>query len=61
MTQKRKLVLVGDSAFAEIACEYFSAGDEYEVVAFAVEQAYLKRDSLLGRPVAAFENLPSRY
>lgn len=61
MAQKRKLVLVGDSAFAEIACEYFSAGDDYEVVAFAVEQAYLKRDSLLGRPVVAFENLAGLY
>lgn len=61
MAQKRKLVLVGDSAFAEIACEYFSAGDDYEVVAFAVEQAYLKRDRLLDRPVVAFETLPSLY
>lgn len=61
MAQKRKLVLVGDSAFAEIACEYFSAGDDYEVVAFAVEQAYLKRDSLLGRPVVAFETLTKLY
>lgn len=61
MAQKRKLVLVGDSAFAEIACEYFSAGDDYEVVAFAVEQAYLKRDSLLGRPVVAFETLAPLY
>lgn len=61
MAQKRKLILGGDSAFAEIACEYFSAGDAYEVVAFAVEQAYLKRDSLMGRPVVAFENLTSLY
>jgi sugar O-acyltransferase (sialic acid O-acetyltransferase NeuD family) len=61
MARKRKLVLVGDSAFAEIACEYFSAGDDYEVVAFAVEQAYLKRDSLQGRPVVAFENLATLY
>jgi hypothetical protein len=61
VAQKRKLVLVGDSAFAEIACEYFSAGDEYEVIAFAVEQAYLKRDSLQGRPVVAFENLAALY
>lgn len=57
----RKLVIVGDSAFAEIACEYFSADSRYEVAAFAVEQAYLNRDRLSGRPVVAFERLAELY
>jgi sugar O-acyltransferase (sialic acid O-acetyltransferase NeuD family) len=55
--QQRKLVIVGDSAFAEIAYEYFTHESDYEVVAFAVERAYLKRDSLFGVPVVAFEDL----
>jgi ssRNA-specific RNase YbeY (16S rRNA maturation enzyme) len=50
----RKLVIVGDSAFAEIACEYFTHDSPYEVVAFAVERAFLKRDTLMGRSVIAF-------
>jgi len=58
MTPKnRKLVIVGDSAFAEIAREYFDADTDYEVVAFSVEQAFLKRDTLHGLPVVPFETL----
>ena len=57
----RKLVIVGDSAFAEVACEYFDADSRYEVAAFAVEQAFLKRDRLLDRPVVAFERLAELY
>lgn len=53
----KKLVIVGDSAFAEIAHEYFDADTEYEVVAFAVESAYLKRQELRGLPVVSFETL----
>ena len=56
--KSRPLVIVGDSAFAEIACEYFDADTEYDVVAFAVERAYLRKTALMGRPVLAFEDLP---
>ncbi|WP_207540773.1 acetyltransferase [Sabulicella rubraurantiaca] len=51
------LVLIGDSAFAEVAHEYFEAYTEYRVVAFAVEQAYLTRDRLQDLPVVPFETL----
>lgn len=57
----RKLVIVGDSAFAEVAYEYFDADTRYNVTAFAVEQAYLTRDSLLGRPVVPFERVVELY
>jgi sugar O-acyltransferase (sialic acid O-acetyltransferase NeuD family) len=61
MEKSRKLVLIGDSAFAEVAYEYFTHDSEYEVVAFAVEKAYLKREELFGMPVVPFEELPSRF
>jgi sugar O-acyltransferase (sialic acid O-acetyltransferase NeuD family) len=61
MQKNRKLILVGDSAFAEVAYEYFTHDSAYEVVAFAVEQEYLKRDSLFGVPVVAFESLEQRF
>jgi sugar O-acyltransferase (sialic acid O-acetyltransferase NeuD family) len=61
MQKNRKLILVGDSAFAEVAYEYFTHDSDYEVVAFAVEQDYLKRDSLFGVPVVAFESLEQRF
>jgi sugar O-acyltransferase (sialic acid O-acetyltransferase NeuD family) len=59
--KERKLVIVGDSAFAEVAREYFARSSYYEPVAFAVEQAFLKRDTLLGIPVVPFEGLAERF
>src|SRR4051812_9364508 len=56
----RKLILLGDSAFAEIAFEYFTHDSPYEVVAFAVERAFLKRTELFGLPVVAIEDLPEK-
>jgi sugar O-acyltransferase (sialic acid O-acetyltransferase NeuD family) len=61
MTKDRKLILLGDSAFAEVAYEYFTHDSPYEVVAFAVEAAYRKRDSLFGLPVVPFEALEQTY
>lgn len=61
MNKDRKLVILGDSAFAEIAYEYFHHDSPYEVVAFAVEREYLKRDSLFGLPVVPFEDLEERH
>jgi sugar O-acyltransferase (sialic acid O-acetyltransferase NeuD family) len=61
VTKTRKLVIGGDSAFAEIAREYFDADSEYEVVGFTVEQAFLKRDTLHGLPVVPFESLEQHF
>jgi len=61
MKQKRKLVIVGDSAFAEIAFEYFDADSDYCPVAFAVEAQYLKRNSINNIPVVPFETLTSTH
>lgn len=57
----RKLIIVGDSAFAEIAREYFDADTQYDVVAFSVESAYLKQNRLQGLPVVPFETLEQSY
>jgi sugar O-acyltransferase (sialic acid O-acetyltransferase NeuD family) len=61
MEKSRKLVILGDSAFAEIAYEYFTHDSPYEVVGFAVETAYLKRERLFGLPVVPFETLPQSF
>ncbi len=61
MSKDRRLILIGDSAFAEVAYEYFTHDSEYEVVAFAVERAYLKRTELFGVPVVAFEDLSAQF
>jgi sugar O-acyltransferase (sialic acid O-acetyltransferase NeuD family) len=61
MEKTRKLVLIGDSAFAEIAFEYFQHDSEYDVVAFSVEREFLKRDSLFGLPVIPMEEMETHY
>jgi sugar O-acyltransferase (sialic acid O-acetyltransferase NeuD family) len=61
MEKTRKLVIIGDSAFAEIAYEYFTHDSHYEVVGFSVETAYLKRDRLFGLPVVPFETLHQSF
>lgn len=61
MTKTKKLIIVGDSAFAEIACEYFDADSDYEIVAFSVESEFLKRKELFGRPIVAFEDVEKNY
>jgi sugar O-acyltransferase (sialic acid O-acetyltransferase NeuD family) len=55
------LVIVGDTAFAEIAFEYFTHDSPYEVVAFSVERPFLKKQTLFGLPVVPFDELPGRY
>lgn len=61
MHKTRKLVIGGDSAFAEVAHEYFDADTEYDVVGFCVEQAFLRREILHGLPVVPFETLEQHF
>ncbi|MCG3189083.1 MAG: UDP-3-O-(3-hydroxymyristoyl)glucosamine N-acyltransferase [Burkholderiaceae bacterium] len=61
MEKSNKLVIGGDSAFAEIAREYFDADSSYEVVGFTVEQAFLGRHELNGLPVVPFETLERHF
>lgn len=60
-TKSRKLVIIGDSAFAEVACEYFTHDSPYEVVGFAVERPYLKGEQLLGLPIVALDEVTTRF
>src|SRR5687768_6686289 len=57
----KKIILFGDSAFAEIAYEYFTHDSEYTVVAFTVSKSFLKKDQLFGLPVVAFEDIAELY
>ncbi len=61
MQKDRNLILIGDSAFAEVAYEYFTHDSPYEVVGFSVERAFMKRDRLFGLPVVAFEELEQHF
>ena len=61
MTKAQRLILIGDTAFAQVAYEYFTHDSPYEVVAFSVERTYLTKDSLFGVPVVPFEELSARF
>jgi sugar O-acyltransferase (sialic acid O-acetyltransferase NeuD family) len=61
MVKPNKLVILGDSAFAEIAYEYFTHDSVYDVVAFSVEKEYLKKSSLFNLPIVPFEKLEEMY
>ncbi len=61
MKGKEKLIIIGDSAFAQIAYEYFTHDSIYEVVAFSVEKDFLKKEEMFERPVVPFEELEYLY
>ena len=61
MEKFKKLIIVGDTGFAEIAHEYFDVDSNYEVVAFSVERAFLKGETLRGLPIVAFEDLDMHF
>jgi len=59
--KKEQLIIVGDSAFAQIAYEYFTYDSEYSVVAFSVERDYISKSSLYGLPILPLDEIRSRY
>lgn len=61
MHKHKKLIIVGDSDFAQIAFEYFTHDSSYKVDAFVVERDYRTRDMLFGLPVVDLENIADNY
>lgn len=55
----RKLVIFGDSQFAERLYKYISLEKVDEVIAFTQEQDFITRSEIQGLPVIPFESLPS--
>jgi sugar O-acyltransferase (sialic acid O-acetyltransferase NeuD family) len=55
------LLIIGASAFAEVAYEYFTHDSEYQPVAFVVEREHIDRTTLVDLPVVAFEDVESLY
>jgi sugar O-acyltransferase (sialic acid O-acetyltransferase NeuD family) len=61
MEKKKKLIIVGDSSFAEVAFQYFKYDSEFEVCCFSVEKAFLQRDNMFGLPVIPLEDITQLY
>ena len=58
---KLKLVIFGVGDISQLAHFYFTEDSNYEVVAFAVDAAYLKAPIFCGLPVVAFEDVAHVY
>ena len=61
MSENQKIVIVGDGETAELAYEYFTHDSPHEIVGFAVEAAYKKRDEFFGLPVVALEEIEKHF
>lgn len=58
---KKKLVIFGAADIAELAHFYFTTDSAYEVAAFTVDGEFMKEDRFCGLPVAAFEEVTTRF
>lgn len=52
-----KLVIYGNSDFAELMYYYFTNDSKYEVVGFCVDRDFIKNDKFLDKPLIAFEEI----
>ncbi|HKO63227.1 MAG TPA: acetyltransferase [Pyrinomonadaceae bacterium] len=57
----KKIIIIGDGETAELAYEYFTHDSPFEVVGFAVEKAYRKKDILFDLPIIDFEEIEQHY
>ena len=56
-----RIIVFGNGRQAEIIYIYLTHDSPFEVVAFTVDQAYLKEEKLFGLPVVPFEQVDSIY
>ncbi|HZF99477.1 MAG TPA: acetyltransferase [Chitinophagales bacterium] len=57
----KKLIIFGTGDIAQIANYYFHIDSEYDVAAFAVNEAYIQESTFEGLPVVAFENIEEQF
>lgn len=57
MADKKPLVVFGGGELGEVADFYFSHDSAFEVVAFCLNESYIKENSFCGKPVVPFETV----
>ena len=57
----QKVILFGNGQLACLNYMYLKHYSQYNVIAFTVDQGYLKEDKLFGLPVVPFENIQDIY
>lgn len=66
MDQKEKVIIFGTGDFAEVVFSYLENDDNYQVVAFTINEEYKKDDMKFDLPIVSFEQIenefsPSKY
>ncbi|MFA6143770.1 MAG: hypothetical protein WC691_03125 [Sulfuricurvum sp.] len=56
-----KLVIYGNSDFAELMYYYFTTDSQYEVVGFCVDKKYIKSKTFLDKPLVALEEVDKMF
>lgn len=58
---KKKLVIYGVGKFAEYVGYVFENDTDYKVIAYCIEDEFLKQNSFCNKPITSFENLNNEY
>jgi sugar O-acyltransferase (sialic acid O-acetyltransferase NeuD family) len=58
---KQQIVIFGTGDVAELADFYFSHDSDYDVVAFSIDEAYIKQNEFRGRQLVAFERVAELF
>lgn len=61
MVKTKKLIIFGNTLFAQTVCDYFTTHSEYDVVAFTVDEKYIQGNSYYNHQLVAFENIETVY
>ena len=56
-----KCIIFGLSCFSDLVANYIEAENQYEIIAYTVNEKYLKSNFYNGKPVIAFEKLPEIF
>jgi len=54
---KKKIIIFGNAEMASMAHFYFTHDSSYEVVAFTIDNEYIKKDTFEGKPLIPFQNI----
>ena len=60
-SDKKDLIIYGDSSFARMIAHYFNTDSSYRVIAYCVDEAYRKQEEMDGLPVVALERITEHF
>lgn len=61
LKKQKKLIIYGDSSYAQMIAHYFQTDSVYEVVAFCVDASYRLKDSIDDIPVLNLEEIEKHF